>query len=132
MEITKTSFWFVLPTHLPEMLPNIGWGNGYVAIYKGHPYWGKDYDDVPVDVHYGLTYAASLKGWLDGTKYGQMVAEAVGEEKIKSIQPDDWWVFGFDTLHLGDNIQKWPKEAVEAETKRLQEQLDELRHTIID
>jgi hypothetical protein len=33
--------------------------------------------------------------------------------------PKDWWVIGFDTGHYGDTMERWPKEAVEAETKRL-------------
>ena len=34
-----------------------GWGNGYVRIPEGHPYYEKTYDDIPVSVHGGLTFS---------------------------------------------------------------------------
>lgn len=34
-----------------------GWGNGYVALPKEHPFNGVHYDSIPVDIHGGLTYA---------------------------------------------------------------------------
>jgi hypothetical protein len=48
---------------------------GYVSVPKDHPWHGKTYNDVDLDVHGGLTYA----GMEDG----------------------DWW-FGYDCAHLGD------------------------------
>lgn len=84
-----------------------GWGNGYVAVPPSHCMHGVDYDrlyylfeDRPnqISVHGGLTYS----------DFGD------GEHA-----PKNWWVFGFDTAHYRDTIEKWPKEAVEAETKRL-------------
>ena len=84
-----------------------GWGNGYVAVPPSHCMHGIHYDrlyylfkDRPnqISVNGGLTYS----------NFGD------GEHA-----PKNWWVFGFDTAHLGDTIEKWPKEAVEAETKRL-------------
>jgi hypothetical protein len=81
-----------------EILFEKGWGNGYVAIPPTHPAYKMDYDIIDVDIHYGLTYS----------QYGDGVNA-----------PIDWWVFGFDTAHYGDTLEKWPKEAVEAETKRL-------------
>lgn len=81
-----------------------GWGNGYVAVPPTHCLHGIDYDTLlySIDVHGGLTY----------TDFGN------GENA-----PKDWWVFGFDTSHYNDTLEKWPKEAVEAETKRLFSQL---------
>ena len=76
-----------------------GWGNGYVALPKGHKYYQVDYDDIPVDVHGGLTY---------------------------SQQMGDYWVVGFDTAHFSDTIEKWPMEAVLAETQKLFDQLNTL------
>ena len=77
-----------------------GWGNGYVAIPPMHPAYKMDYDTLIFDlkVHGGITYSDFGNG---------------------DAAPKDWWVFGFDTAHFGDTIEKWPKEAVEAETKRL-------------
>ena len=31
---------------------------GYVGVSRGHPCYGKDYDDVTVEVHWGLTFAS--------------------------------------------------------------------------
>jgi len=32
-----------------------GWGNGYVAVPKEHPLYGKDYNNIDIDIHGGLT-----------------------------------------------------------------------------
>lgn len=83
----------------PEIFQR-GWGNGYVAVPPNHPAYKMDYATImyPLDVHGGLTYS----NFGDGVD-----------------APEDWWVFGFDTSHYMDNILIWPKEAVEAETRRL-------------
>lgn len=77
----------------------LGWGNGYVTVPEGHPYYGKCYTEVPVEVHGGLTYSAKA---------------------------DSGWEFGFDTQHSSDTITSWPEERVRAETERLREQLEQL------
>lgn len=83
--------------------------NGYVAIPKGHPSYGKDYDDIDVDVHGGVTYA---KFGCDEPVMGEI------------LRPNSelYWI-GFDTLHAMDSIEKWPVEAVTLETERMAEQL---------
>jgi len=44
---------FVLPlTHLSVI--SVGWGNGYVALPKNHPCFGKDYDSIAVNIHGGI------------------------------------------------------------------------------
>jgi hypothetical protein len=57
----------------------LGHLNGYVAIPKGHPFYGSSYDTLSevIDVHGGLTYSDEDK--------------EAGE-----------WVFGFDCSHAGD------------------------------
>lgn len=77
----------------------VGWGNGYVSLPPDHPYHGADYDEIPVDVHGGITYG-----------------DADGED----------WKVGFDTAHSGDTSVNWPRERVEEETLRLKEQLERL------
>lgn len=72
-----------------------GWGNGYVALPKGHPWYGVDYDEIPALVHGGLTY-------------GQQV--------------DEWWVIGYDTSHYRDTLDLWPMSRVLKETKKLMDQ----------
>lgn len=61
---------------------------GYAGVAPGHPAHGKGYDDVEVDVHGGLTYAAGCSGHI-------CHVPAPGE-------PDDIWWLGFDCTHAGD------------------------------
>jgi hypothetical protein len=56
--------------------PQGNW-NGYVILPKNHQYDGENYDNIPVNVHGGLTY---------------------------SNQELSGWVIGFDTAHVGDFI----------------------------
>ena len=85
-----------------EQIIRRGWGNGYVAIPPSHCLYGKGENSLSVSgkikVHGGLTYAQHGDG---------------------DYAPKHWWVFGFDTSHIGDTLTNWPKEAVEDETKRL-------------
>ena len=76
--------------------------NGYVGIPENHPDYKKDYDDVEVDVHGGLTFADE------------------GDDKLwkKGL----WW-FGFDTAHAFSGL--WSLESVIMETERLAKQLAE-------
>lgn len=69
-----------------------GWGNGYVYIPKGHPYYEKDRNEIPYEVHGGVNFA----------------------------EPDgDWWVIGWDTCHSYDTLETWPEERVRAENAKL-------------
>lgn len=64
---------------------------GYVGVPPGHPFHGKGYqdlDEVPLDVHGGLTYAGSCAGHI-------CHVPAPGE-------PDDVWWLGFDCGHAFD------------------------------
>jgi len=61
----------------------IGYRCGYVRVPAGHPWHGKHYDDLPIDVHGGLTFAEPDKPCdKDGS--------------------DNAWWFGFDCAHAGD------------------------------
>ena len=80
-----------------------GWGNGYVRICEGHPYYGKEYDEIPVDVHGGLTYSALT---VDDGKFFTK----------------GFWI-GFDTAHHSDTLLKWPEDAVYHETLYLFKQI---------
>ena len=111
--------WYVLENQhwkdsFAEQIIKRGWGNGYVAVPPSHVLYKKDYTRVfylledteyEIDIHGGLTYS----DFGDGIN-----------------APKNWWVFGFDTSHFGDNMQRWSKEDVEEETKRLFHQLFEL------
>lgn len=58
---------------------------GYLAIPQGHTLYGKDYDDIYVEVHGGLTYSN------ESDEYNYPVET---DEKV-------WWI-GFDCGHFGD------------------------------
>ena len=64
-----------------------GWYCGYVAVPEDHPVYGKDYDDVPVDVHGGLTFAER------------------SDDKYPVKTKENLWWFGYDCAHSGDDIQ---------------------------
>lgn len=53
-----------------------GW-LGYVRIPENHPWYGVFYDDIPADVHGGLTYGDTIDDF------------------------DGYWL-GFDFMHYGD------------------------------
>lgn len=93
---------------------SFGWGNGYVLVPKEHPFFRKLEGDIDVSVHGGITYA------------DEVTKETI--ERIEALGPEDegMWMIGFDTVHSGDNLEKWPKEAVEEETNRLYEQVLEV------
>jgi len=41
--------------------------NGYVRLPKGHKFYGKGYDDIPIECHGGLTFTGDLEN--DGDFY---------------------------------------------------------------
>lgn len=88
-------------------LPERGWGNGYVAIPKSanHPWFGKGYDVIPVNVHGGLTFARSTNDYAWHREWDE-----------------EHWVVGFDTAHGGDGPHL-DEEWVKNETENLRIQL---------
>lgn len=100
---------------LTKAFMSFGWGNGYVLLPKTHPLHGKNYNDIDVDVHGGLTLSELIVerdiegGWGEG----QLDLEDVGK-----------WCVGFDTAHAWDNSENWTKEDVLQETERLRDQLN--------
>jgi len=91
----------------PNPYSERGWGNGYVRITEGHPYYEKNYDDIPVDVHGGLTFSDNI----------------FGDSKHFS---DGYWI-GFDTAHYGDTKERWPMDRVMSEAKHLLKQVYHLK-----
>lgn len=81
------------------------WRCGYVILPETHLCYKMSYDDIPVEVHGGLTYSTELK---DGS-----------------------WMIGFDCIHAGDRTEGdseerghfWLLDEVVKETNRLAEQL---------
>lgn len=85
-----------------------GYANGYVAVPPEHPYHGVDYDKLLVDVHGGLTFDTSAKEINNAIQSGLWRdIEFLGED---TELHDDYWVFGFDTLHCDDSLTNWPRE----------------------
>lgn len=89
---------------------DFGWGNGYVLIPQGHNLHGKHYNDIKVNIHFGLTFSA-------------LVDDDMIEDWNLDKEDKGMWCVGFDTMHFGDTLDKWPKEEVEKETERLKDQL---------
>lgn len=79
---------------------DFGWGNGYVLLPKGHPYYQVHYNKIPIYVHGGLTY---------------------------SEQHGEFWKIGFDTAHWSDTLARWPKTRVAKETEKLRLLLNKIR-----
>lgn len=108
----------------PSALCSCGYANGYVAVSPEHSMHGKNYNDVDVDVHCGLTFGAdarTVKEWKD--------IECLGFDSIDEV-PDDYWVFGFDTMHCYDNLQTCNKEWCIEETLRLKKQLAKMEENV--
>ena len=111
-----------------------GTHNGYVAVPPENKYHGRNINDMEdFDVHGGITLSepATYPDVMNGIGIKQ---EYVGKrnkllEKSEFITDnteigDDWWIFGFDTAHWGDNKYNWDRQAVIEETLSMMEQLN--------
>ena len=102
-------------------LSDSGWGNGYILVPPNHPYYGKFYDDIEVNVHGGLTYAKKFNSknflaWVDNREIG-------GDITLNNFEKfNNYWIIGFDTNHYGDSEYNCPKQYVLKETYNLLEQ----------
>lgn len=96
-----------------------GYANCYVAIPQEHPLYGMCYGAINIKIHGGLTFSGS---------FGSMKKEIIREpEKVEYLDGEfsnDCWVFGFDTLHFGDNPQNRSREWCIMEVTRLKEILE--------
>lgn len=67
---------------------------GYVGVFEGHQYFGKNSDDVPVDAHGGLNFS----GYCQQSQH-----ESQGVCHVPDAgEPDNVWWLGFDCAHAGD------------------------------
>lgn len=103
-----------------------GWGNGYVAIPKGHPCFGMGYDQIhskyDIEAHGGLTFAEAgeeLVNW--------QVRLDENQEIPQEFLTKDYWIVGFDTAHYQDTLQNWSKDHVERHTKALLKQFEDIK-----
>lgn len=76
---------------------------GYVGVAPGHPFYEKGYDNLPINVHGGLTYA---RGCMEGV----LEKEAICHIPAKG-EPDHAWWFGFDCAHYNDYCPERPMES---------------------
>ena len=74
-----------------------GFGNGYVCLPKWHPYFKVHYDNIPVNVHGGLTFS-------------------------HYDEHENMWVIGFDTSHAGDSLTNCSFEYIKEQCIFLQKQ----------
>ena len=111
-----------------------GTHNGYVAVPPENKYHGKSWDEMEdFYVHGGVTFSepAICPNEMHGRKVNEkyvgkknpilMDAEFITENTEIG---DDWWIFGFDTAHCGDNKHNWNRQAVVDETLSMMEQLN--------
>lgn len=71
---------------------------GYVGVAEGHPFFGKGYDDVPLDAHGGLSYADACQAPDEGMTPEEAEAKLICHVPEPG-QPDHVWWFGFDCGH---------------------------------
>lgn len=92
----------------------------YVKIPESHKYYQKDYDDIDIQAHGGLTYARDylyisknqkLEGWFVGWDYAHCHDYAGYEEKL----PEE--------LRLKPSGKKWTTEEIREEVYKVCEQL---------
>lgn len=74
---------------------------GYVGVPEGHPFHGKDYDDIynadhDIKVHGGLTFAGPCH---PSDTPGRGICHIPGEGESDNV----WWL-GFDCAHYRDTI----------------------------
>lgn len=110
-------YYFIIETHLNRAYCDVGWGNGYVLLPKGHPWYGKFYTDIDVYVHGGLTYSDLFPyNWFAGDRHFEM-CEQLNINKLK-----DFWCIGFDCSHYDDDLTTCPQSYVWEQAKSLHEQ----------
>ena len=74
-----------------------GTHNGYIVAPASLRF--KDYDEIDINVHGGLTFARKKESWMP-----------------KDLD-EDAWIIGFDTAHGGDNPEDQNEKYVENECK---------------
>lgn len=104
--------------------------NGYVAVEKDLDPADCDYDklndllgdDCP---HGGVTFA----------EFGYNIPKEVlnnyeQDNDLININWDDYVIYGFDTLHYGDNRDMWPKDKVFFEAEYFEQNLINLINSL--
>jgi hypothetical protein len=99
-----------------------GWGNGYVLLPHNHPLYEKNYDDLRVYAHRGLTYSNYFSTkFLNNSESLELEIDGdVNRENCEKF--NKYWMIGFDTNHLNDNLTNCTKEYVMDEVQSLLDQ----------
>ncbi|MEK9810388.1 MAG: hypothetical protein VW362_08065 [Candidatus Nanopelagicales bacterium] len=95
------------PTSIHEH-PTGGHLCGYIGVTPGHPWYGKDYEEIGADVHGGLTFAQHERRDQRFNWDTERWLEIDSEPYPHDTGMDVWWV-GFDCAHLGDLSPRWPE-----------------------
>lgn len=106
--------------HFSKYGMDCGYANGYVAIPTNHPLYGKSYDEAyeaGITAHGGLTYSDSIVNVLSNF-------DLFGVDWLDGEVPEDYWVFGFDTMHAGDTLDFWNLNRCMEEISNLKSQLE--------
>jgi len=95
--------------------------NGYVQLPSNHPFYSTSYEDIPVDVHGGLTYSENgVVGFDTGHFYDRWSEEEISRFGGKYN----------DELYINTDTKtssvSWTMEALIDETKHLAVQLAKL------
>ena len=120
---------FIIENHMRKILDehklrvpmDFGWGNGYVLLPYNHPLYGKDYNDLELYAHGGLTFSEyfNVQRFLEWIKDLKIDGDVTRENYEKF---NNYWIIGFDTNHSGDNLKICPKSYVANEAYELLEQ----------
>lgn len=108
--IRDTSFWDV-NFDLSGYVFEHGTHNGYVAVPPENRYHGRSWEDMEeINVHGGITFSEPVT-YPDKMNDREIREEYIGKrnailKKAEFITEnteigDDWWIFGFDTVHIG-------------------------------
>jgi hypothetical protein len=109
----------ILENHLINSFGwSYGWGMGYVLLPEKHPFYGKNYDDINIDIHGGLTFGQKFDSKIFLQWLGNR--EILGDVTIENYKNfDGYWIIGFDTNHAGDDLNNCSRNFVIAETEFL-------------
>ena len=112
----------------PELLMSVdqlltkGWGNGYVIVDPSNILFGMTPHEI-----YKINPELTVHGGITGS--GPVNNFFYLREECSPLQ-QEWWVFGFDTMHPGDNEHNCPMEYVQAQADLLLTQLEEIIITL--
>lgn len=88
---------------LSEMDMHLDWWNGYVVIPEGHELHKRDYMEIDIDCHGGLTFA--------------------GYPPVEMTEGNKEWWLGFDCNHYNDNPIDNDEDFVRRECRGIIDQL---------